>query len=534
MFNSRRQFLKLSAAALAFSALAGACSSKAKQLILQLSGAKYVLGHRLWAKNFPKPSQELKTEILIVGGGITGLSAARTLTKIGKTDFLLCELENQVGGNSRNGENKHSKFPLGAHYLPLPNKDDAPLIAFLQEAGIVRDIQADGTLIFDETQLVFDPEERLFIKNNWQDGIIPKYGISADDQRQIDRFLQEMESFRRQKNDDTYSFAIPITKVKWTPELRAIDQQTMKQWCLANEFASQPLLEYVDYCCRDDFGLGIDFVSAYAGIHYFAARKFDQGNEHADTVLTWPEGNARLKNHLLKYASNKTLTSQLVYDIKTTETGVEALVFDEKANQSKRILAQKVLVCTPQYVNKYLFEKQRQLSTHFNYAPWLVAAITLRDFSDNFENALSWDNVIHGGVGLGYINNRHQELQQQTGKDVVSYYRAFSQADLTKARKSLYQKSADFWKSEIINDLKIAHPNIESFIEEIEIYRWGHGMISPTPGFLSGNALREAAKPIDNKIFFAHTDLSGISIFEEAFHQGIHVVENIYGTSLDS
>lgn len=534
VYNSRRQFLKLSTAAALFTAVVGACTSTAKRIVLQLSGAKHVLGHKLWAKNFPKPVETLETEVLIIGAGISGLSAARALTKLGKTNFLICELESEAGGNSRNGENKTSKFPLGAHYLPIPNKDDKHLIDFLKESGIVKSSNPDGTAIFDETQLVFDPEERLFIKNRWQEGIIPNTGNSADDQKQIARFLSKMEDFRRQKNGDSYSFSIPISKVNWTDELREIDNQTMKSWCVKNNYTSEPLLEYIDYCCRDDFGLGIEFVSAYAGIHYFAARKFDQANEHNDTVLTWPEGNARLKNHLLPNVTDKLLPSHLAYEIKNTENGVEVLVFDEKHNRSKRIKAKKLFVCTPQYVNKYLFENQRKWSTHFQYAPWLVAAITLRDFSDNFNNALAWDNVIHKGKGLGYINNRHQELNQQNGNDVISYYRAFSESDLDKARKTLYQKSVDFWKAEIIADLKTAHPFIEEFIEEIDVYRWGHGMISPTPGFLSGKAIRSAAQPINNSVFFAHSDLSGISIFEEAFHQGIQIVEKAYGTTLDT
>ena len=52
-------------------------------------------------------------------------------------------------------------------------------------------------------------------------------------------------------------------------------------------------------------------------------------------------------------------------------------------------------------------------------------------------------------------------------------------------------------------------------------------MISPVAGFIFGDAKKEAAKNIDNKIFFAHSDLSGISIFEEAFHQGINIVNQI-------
>jgi hypothetical protein len=52
-------------------------------------------------------------------------------------------------------------------------------------------------------------------------------------------------------------------------------------------------------------------------------------------------------------------------------------------------------------------------------------------------------------------------------------------------------------------------------------------MIAPRPGFVWGKQKQLAAMPIGNKIFFAHSDLSGISIFEEAFYQGIRAAKEI-------
>lgn len=54
-------------------------------------------------------------------------------------------------------------------------------------------------------------------------------------------------------------------------------------------------------------------------------------------------------------------------------------------------------------------------------------------------------------------------------------------------------------------------------------------MISPVPDFIFGEEKQLAKQNIDNKIFFAHTDLSGISIFEEAFHQGIRAGKEMMG-----
>jgi heterodisulfide reductase subunit A-like polyferredoxin len=94
-----------------------ACKEKSYHLLIRLSGTNHRT--QIESTKFPKTYKEISIPYLIVGGGISGLSAARQLAKKG-TNFLMVELEDHLGGNSSNGENKYSNI-LGAHYLPLPN-----------------------------------------------------------------------------------------------------------------------------------------------------------------------------------------------------------------------------------------------------------------------------------------------------------------------------------------------------------------------------------------------------------------------------
>ncbi|ULT26378.1 NAD(P)/FAD-dependent oxidoreductase [Sphingobacterium sp. E70] len=75
--------------------------------------------------------------ILILGAGVTGLSAAYRLQQRGMNDFLLLDMESEVGGNARHGENAYSRYPLGAHYLPIPNASNKELLRFLEESKII-------------------------------------------------------------------------------------------------------------------------------------------------------------------------------------------------------------------------------------------------------------------------------------------------------------------------------------------------------------------------------------------------------------
>ena len=526
--NSRRNFFKNVGASLLLIPFLQACKEKAITLIIRLSGTNHILGHRLRVKNFPKPSKQKHVPYLIVGGGITGLSAARAFTKKGITDFLIIELENHLGGNSSNGENHYSKFPLGAHYLPLPNREDQALLQFLEESKIILNYDQKGFPVFDETQLTFAPEERLYYKNNWQEGNVPKTGNTLEEDQEMQRFFMLMDEFRTKKDEKgLYLFNIPISRSSKNKEVRDLDEWTMREWLTRNHFQSKPLLAYLDYCCRDDFGLGIDYVSAYAGIHYFAARKLNATSDKNDSVLTWAEGNARLAHHLKKYSVGKTLQNHLVYEVKIQNQKAVALVFDNKNNRSIEIIANKIIMATPQFVNQYLFEGRKDFTQGFNYAPWFLATLIVADLDDTLSFPLSWDNVIHGAKGLGYIYDQHQSLQQIQQKKVITYYYSFSTPDSGKCRRQIYRKPKDFFKAIVFEDLKIAHPNIEAITESIDIHLLGHGMISPVPQFIFGESKQKAAEPIADKIYFAHSDLSGISIFEEAFHQGIEVVNKI-------
>ncbi len=519
---SRKTFLKTIVLAGLFLPFLQYCGRKAKSFLLKISGTNHILGHRLWAKDFPKPTEIISTKYLVVGSGISGLSACRYFKQNGIEDFQLLELENNVGGNSRNGENRFSKFPLGAHYLPLPNKEDTELISFLEECQLIKGYTEQGEPIFDDYHLTFPQEGRLFFKNSWQNDLVPKVGISEETIDEFEIFFSTMESYKNKKDRfGKYWFDIPLYKS--SDEAKELDNLIFSDWLVNNNFTSQELLWFLDYSCRDDYGLGIKYVSAWAGIHYFAGRK-NNFSSKKDQVFTWPEGNSWLTKKLSQFTKDKTSTKNLVYDVTVSEAGVEVLSYDDERKISKLYKAEKVLFATPQFINNRIF-KDRKIK-NFNYVPWLLATLTLKNEFGGAEE-ISWDNVIYGAEGLGYINDKHQNLEQNISEKVITYYRSFSTSDCAKARKDLYKLNEEQLKKIILDDLKIAHPEIENFILEIDFHKIGHAMIAPVPNQIFGETSEKARENIDGKIFFAHTDLSGISIFEEAFHQGIRAAKQM-------
>jgi hypothetical protein len=80
--------------------------------------------------------------------------------------------------------------------------------------------------------------------------------------------------------------------------------------------------------------------------------------------------------------------------------------------------------------------------------------------------------------------------------------------------------------SMVLADLSRAHRDIGKLVERIDVMRWGHAMIRPTPGFIWGPSRRAATEPVGG-IHFANTDLSGVALFEEAFDHGMRAADEV-------
>lgn len=518
---ARRHFLKqLGWLALAAS-FWNACRDSARKWAVRFSGTPFSLGHRLLLRDFPKVAREERVKILIVGGGIAGLSACRTLAQNGETDFLLLDMDEQAGGNSSWRQNAYSAYPLGAHYLPMPNSHDSALIRFLTEEGLITGRDEHDRPVYREDSLCAAPQARLFIRQHWQEGLIPQYGVSEVDQANIQAFYREMETFKNQRGaDGKYLFDLPLRACSDDPSFSRLDALSMSEWMEQHGFTSPELRAHVQYCCLDDFGVGLERVSAWAGIHYFAARKSPQ-----DNVLTWPEGNGHLVKCLEKYARERIRTRHLAFEVSPEAQEVAVKVYDAVRNESILIRAERLILATPQFVNQRLLSGRELDLNAFHYAPWLVATLILKELPSGSGMPLCWDNVIFEAQGLGYINDQQQSVTQERPRQVITYYYALQGADSKTLRRQLYEKGESYWQQFVLDDLQRAHPSIADWIESMEIQRWGHGMISPVKGFLSGPVLKAARTSVHPRILLAHSDLSGMSLFEEAFHQGLTAAE---------
>jgi hypothetical protein len=500
----------------------GGCGPRTTQRIpgrLLDSGA--ALGHRLRDGQIPAPSATRRARVVVAGGGIAGVAAARSLRRAGIEDVLVLDALDELGGNSSYGRNSVSAYPWGAHYVPLVRPDCRPVLELFGDLKLIVDEDAAGRPVYDEYCLSADPQERLWMFGRWQEGLVPQLGSSADDEREFAAFFAETERLKNLLGSDGRPvFAIPVDQSSADPAWRALDSLTFANYLQQRGFRSARLHWYANYCCRDDYGSTAAAVSAWAGLHYFAARSGAAANADAGTVLTWPEGNGYLVREIARQGAAQFQKNALVSRVAADGANAVVDYFDLAAQRTIRVECAAAVVCLPHFVSAHVVEGHGTEGLgSFTYAPWMVANLTLGQMPGGRGQPLAWDNVIYDSPLLGYVVATHQDLRQAHRETVLTYYWPLSETDPSAARRTAYSRALEQWQSTVVHDLLRVHPDLEGQIRNIDVRVWGHAMVRPTPGFIWGDARRSAAahRP---PLYFAHSDLSGISIFEEAYCRG--------------
>ena len=545
----RRHFLGSAAAAL----LAG-CQPPPPALEFAFAGIDLERGHALrdlLAQGpLPAPTLVRRAQVIIAGGGVAGLAAARSLRLAGVHDFALLELEDTPGGNSRAGAVNGVACPLGAHYLPVPG-DHAPEVQdLLEELGLRQRVA--GRWQYDERHLCHSPQERLYFEREWQEGLLPVQGVGEATLEQYRRFSQAVGAASRAARFTMPQFAALDAKTGLAPAHQALDAMTFEAWLQQQGLDDAHLRWYLDYCCRDDYGAGMARVSAWAGLHYFASRHGfhapgEAVAEDREGVLTWPEGNGWLTQQLaapLK-AQGQLQTGTSVLRIAETRRGVEVDAFNHHSGNVERWQAPRCIVALPVFVAARVVQNPpaflAQAAQRLQWAPWAVTNIHLNaPLADRPGAAPAWDNVIYGDSnpgGLGYVDASHQKLDPRPGPTVLTYYQALG--DVADARQQLATQGAEHWGRAALAALAGPHPDVLQRATRVQVTRYGHAMSIPVPGvqaflsqiglqappgkrklLLNGERQRALPTPATARLAFAHSDWSGYSVFEEAFTRG--------------
>ncbi len=532
--TSRRAFLQtLGAAALAGCAPAASPALPPGELLGMAAG----LGHRLRDGGFPEPDETTRTGVLIVGGGMAGLSAAWKLDKSGLDDFLLVELENEPGGNARSGASPLVAYPWGAHYLPLPGREARATRELLAELGVLAGDPAAEKPGYDERYLCATPQERVFKDGLWEEGLLPHSGLAPDELAQQRRFHARMEELKAARGKDgRRAFALPMELSSRDPAWLALDRLPFSRWLNDNGFTAPTLHWLANYACRDDYGTRHDRTSAWAGLHYFACRNGQAANAVGDAVLTAPDGNGWLAKALARRVGQRLRTGAAAWRVSEGKGEIAVDYWHAGEARSRRVVARQLVWAAPVFLLHRVWReipaRLKAAAQAGDYAPWLVANLHLGDFPQERRGAPpAWDNVLYEGAGLGYVIATHQLIRRRLPGTVFTYYRALSEVEPAEGRRRLLETPREAWAEGILAELERIHPDIRRLTTRLDVFRNGHAMRRPIPGSLWGGE-REILAAFDSpRLKLAHADLSGFSLCEEAQYRGVLAAERVLRTA---
>ena len=534
----RRSFLLLAGGVGA--TLAGTATGyrRWQELTPRIDYAGRAVGHFLRdARAIPPPSFTLTTDVAILGSGVAGLTAAWKLKREHHTDFLVIDGPERYG-NAAGGHFGELAFPTGAHYLPLPSPESFHVREILHDLGILLKNPSAARPLYDERFILHAPEERVLFNGKWQEGILPRDGVSAAELAEQDRFARDVTRLKDARGSDGKRvFVMPSALSSNDPAWLALDAISFKQWLDQQGYRAPTLHWYADYCTRDDYGSGYDAVSAWAGLHYFCSRGGEAENASPGAWLTWPGGLDPVLSGLDRAAGNRRRAGTAV-SLKQERDSVSILCVELIDGQPRSYLikARKAICAMPLMVAARVVEgiadSGFERATHMpHYAPWLVANFLMKRFPKELPALpLSWDNVVYGTTGLGYVVSTHQDIRvAPPEKTVFTSYAALSDQTPAAARKWLEQASPEQLLARVSVDLTAAYGrHFGAHVERVDITLRAHAMATPRPGFRS-NAGLKALRDASGAVLYAHADLSGFSVFEEAAWWGYMAALKVLG-----
>ena len=215
--------------------------------------------------------------------------------------ILFCSNSKTASAELRRAELRNSFLIRGEHIIcRFRLRKTRELIALLDEMNLTEGRDEKGEIVIKEQFLIREPEERIFYKGRWYEGLYLHAGASEEDESQLAEFQKQLDFWVDWRDSNgKRAFVLPIANCSNDAEVTALDKISFADWLRQKGFKSERLIWYCDYACRDDYGLRLETTSAWAGLFYFCSRVPKSGVE-SQSFITFPEGNGRFVNYLAR------------------------------------------------------------------------------------------------------------------------------------------------------------------------------------------------------------------------------------------
>jgi protoporphyrinogen oxidase len=433
------------------------------------------------SRSFQRPPASAHHDLVIVGGGVSGLAAAYRSQHL---DFLLLEKEPHWGGNAYEMEYEGSTYATGTAFL---TKDEYAY-------GFAKEIGLNPLPINNSDPSILKGE---FIPDTWGEGL-DKLPYSASVRDGFKKFKKEM-------------MTIDVKK-----RLHELDNKPFSDFL--NGYPAE-LKRWWDNFGPSNWG-AVSEESASA-LAILTLQEMGDESRHDDRY-TWPGGLGAITKKLAEILQAK-------HKERTTTGATIVAVVSEKEQvqvtymlngELKTVSAKAVIMATPKFITRRIVEglpeKQSEAMSQIHYIPYSVVNLIFDKtvFNRGYD---TWcpGNTFTDFIVADWVLRKQPGYKQKF--NILTCYTPMKESD---RGYLLTEEGAREVAANVLTDFQKLKPEFSVDPIEVHIYRRGHPMYKSMPGLYT-QVQPLVRQPMD-RVFFANTDSEGP---ESTTNEGIHAAQ---------
>jgi spermidine dehydrogenase len=507
------------------------------RLTFEKNDVEVSVGCDSYSGTYPLDNSDDAYDLLICGAGLAGLSTAfYVLRRRPKTRILILDANVLAGGNC--GRDEEPPLPVSAatagSYFVEPYADFQK--EFFQGIGV----DWEKCKIPDPVYSYFFDDRTPGVKKGTRSWNLDTYGKGLDSlpySPKIIRQLKECQKkFREWADQDGAPSDPPDAS---NPKFDFLSRVSLDQY-LTQTLRCAPIVSdfYTRYTI-DALAGTAEQVNAHSAISFL-------GSEYS-SLYAFPGGNSGIIQRLLRWLNSKPVTirsKSMVLRADTNDKGVEAVYFHKE--KFHRVKAKAAVLAgqshTAKHVVGHLADRSRAEAWNaFKMVPVVVANVAIRSAAPLVDAGLGYNEYWWGSkywadfVIADWVTPNRLKRDRPTvltffgGNMAPAEELAAERLKLMNTPFGDYEKSLREDLSRIMTGLKF---DFDRDVTSIFLYRWGHGMILPAPGFIFGGKDRKssprkiACAPL-GRLSFAAQDSEGTPSVESALASGSRAAQEV-------
>ena len=419
-------------------------------------------------KVFDRPAVSARHDVVIVGGGVSGLSAAHMLQH---RDILLLEKEPHWGGNAYIMEYEGVAYATGAAFL---DKSE-PSFQFAKDIGLqpLPIDNWDGSIINGE-----------FVADTWGEGI-DKLPYAPDVREGFKKFKKEMLAIDLKARRKEL-FGMPFSDfLKGYPS-------EVKQWW--------------DNYGRSNWGAATEDTAAEIGTNEIQTIA---GPDRKDDRYTWPGGlgaiTKKLAEILQSRLADRMQAGATIVAVVPDKTEVQVTYM--QGQELKTVAAKAVIMATPKFITRRIVQglpqAQDDAMHQIRYIPYAVVSLIFDKpvFNKGYDTWCPGNRFTDVIVADWVVRNQTGYKQKY---NILSCYTPMAEED---RGYLLTESSARKMAENVLHDFQKLQSGMNVDPIEVHTYRRGHPLYMSTPKLFT-EVQPLVRQPMD-RIFFANTDSEG-------------------------